>query len=88
MSHECKWKRAFVDNSLLILIKGNQNGGAVVFYRSVFTWLPILLCPQQLPLPPTPIPAPPHPDRNFLAPSGLLQLGLIKTKKVDGYAPE
>ena len=29
-----------LSNSLLILIEGNQNGCAVVAYRSAFTWLP------------------------------------------------
>ena len=31
-----------LSNSLLILIEGNQNGCAVVAYRSAFTWLAIM----------------------------------------------
>ena len=31
-----------LSDSLLILIEGNQNGCAVVAYRSAFTWLAIM----------------------------------------------
>jgi len=57
-----------LSNSLLILIEGNQNGCAVVAYRSAFTWLAIM---SSTPPPPT----------HFLALSGLLQLGLKRKKK-------
>ena len=83
MCHECKsWsllriQKGFVDYSLLILIEGNQNSCAVVFYRSAFTWLPIMSSTP----PPT---TPPPPPLTSLLPCSIrtLQLGLKREKKM------
>ena len=53
-----EFKRMFVDNSLLILIEGNENRCAVVFYRSAYRWLPIMSSTS----PPTPVTSLLHQD--------------------------
>ena len=79
MSHECKWKRAFVDNSLLILIEGNQNGGTCCSFLQVS----VHVASYSIMFSTSPSHSHPHPTPTvtfLLRGSGLLQLGLIKTK--------